>query len=53
MQEAKKLLEQSEYDINEIALKTGYKYSYNFSNAFIKRFGIRPKDLMKNRKYYY
>ena len=53
LQEAKKLLETSEYNVNEIALKVGYKYVQSFSNAFIKRFGIRPKDVMKSRKYYY
>ena len=53
LQEAKKLLETSEYNINEIALKVGYKYVQSFSNAFLKRFGVRPKDLMKSRKYYY
>ena len=53
MQKAKVLLEQSEYNINEIALIVGYSYAQNFSNAFFKRFGMRPKELMKTRKYYY
>lgn len=53
MEKAKKLLESSEYNINEISLLVGYKHSYNFTNAFYKRFGIRPKELMKTRKYYY
>ncbi len=53
MLEAKKLLEKSEYDINEISRIVGYKYSCNFSTAFNKKFGILPKDLMKTRKYYY
>jgi len=53
LQEAKKLLDNSELNINEIALSVGYKYSENFSNAFFKRFKVRPKDLMKSRKYYY
>ena len=53
LQEAKKLLETSEYNINEIALKVGYKYVQSFSNAFYKKFGVRPKELMKSRKYYY
>ncbi len=53
LQEAKKLLEFSEYNITEIAYKVGYQYIQSFSNAYFKRFGIRPKDMMKSRKYYY
>jgi len=53
LQKAKKLLETSDYNINEISLEVGYKYVQSFSNAFYKRFGIRPKELMKSRKYYY
>ncbi|WP_419782558.1 helix-turn-helix domain-containing protein [Malaciobacter marinus] len=53
MQKAKILLKESEYNINEIALLVGYSYAQNFSNAFLKRFGIRPKEIMKTRKYYY
>lgn len=53
MQEAKKLLENSDLNINEISQQLGYKYHQNFSKAFIKRFGIVPRELMKSRKYYY
>jgi len=53
LKEAKKLLESSEYNISEISEKIGYKYIGSFSNAFYKRFGVRPKDIMKSRKYYY
>lgn len=53
MQKAKILLKESEYNINEIALLVGYSYAQNFSNAFFKRFGIRPKEIMKTRNYYY
>jgi len=53
MYEAKKLLETSEYNVSEIAQITGYKYIQSFTRAFIKFFGIAPKELMKNRKYYY
>ncbi len=53
LQEAKSLLEKSELNINEISKKVGYKYTPSFSNAFIKRFGLRPKDIMKTRTYYY
>jgi len=50
---AKKLLETSEYNINEISSKIGYKYVQSFSKAFYKKFGVRPKDIMKKREYYY
>jgi len=53
LQKAKQLLETSDYNINEISLEIGYKYVQSFSNAFYKRFGLRPKELMKSRKYYY
>lgn len=50
---AKQLLETSEYSIAEIANFVGYKYQQSFTNAFIHFFGIRPKDVMKTRSYYY
>lgn len=50
---SKQLLETSEFSIAEIANFVGYKYQQSFTNAFIQFFGIRPKDVMKNRKYYY
>jgi len=53
LQEAKRLLKKSDLNISEIAQEVGYKYSQNFSNAYYKRFGIRPKELMKSREYYY
>jgi len=53
MQEAKELLETTEFSINEISKLVGYKYIQSFSNAFYKKFGVRPKDIMKSRKYYY
>jgi len=53
MEKAKELLETSEYNVNEISLMVGYKHSYNFTNAFYKRYGIKPNKLMKSRKYYY
>ena len=54
LQEAKKLLSQTnDYNISEIAKLVGYKYASNFTQAFYKRFGIPPKELMKNREYYY
>lgn len=53
LQEAKRLLKKSDLNISEIAQEVGYKYAQNFSNAYYKRFGIRPKELMKKRKHYY
>ena len=53
LNEAKRLLKTGELNINEIALEVGYKYAQSFSNAFTKKFGMRPKELLKNRKYYY
>lgn len=50
---AKKLLETGEMNVSEIALEIGYKQVHGFSNAFFKRFGVRPKDIMKSRKYYF
>jgi AraC-like DNA-binding protein len=50
---AKQLLEISEYSIAEIANFVGYKHQQSFTNAFIQFFSVRPKDIMKNRKYYY
>jgi len=53
MNEAKRLLESSELNINEISQLIGYKYPSNFTKAFKKHFHINPIDVMKNRKYYY
>ncbi|QKF58524.1 helix-turn-helix domain-containing protein [Aliarcobacter lanthieri] len=50
---AKQLLETSEYSVSEVAFYVGYKYQQSFSNAFFQFFGIRPKDIMKKRNYYY
>ncbi|WP_404319457.1 helix-turn-helix domain-containing protein [Malaciobacter canalis] len=53
MYHAKQLLETSEFSISEISSFVGYKHQQNFTRAFIQFFSIRPKDLMKNRNYYY
>lgn len=50
---AKQLLESTEYSVSEVAFYVGYKYQQSFSNAFFQFFGVRPKDIMKTRKYYY
>ncbi|MCH9812652.1 MAG: hypothetical protein K0U47_01775 [Epsilonproteobacteria bacterium] len=46
------MLQDSYLNVNEISQQIGYKYTQNFSNAFYKRFGVRPKELMKSRNNY-
>lgn len=53
MLKAKKLLESSEYNINEVSKIIGYKHQQSFSSAFTKYFGFKPKEIMKTRKYYF
>lgn len=50
---AKELLSKSELNISEISQQVGFKHIQNFTIAFIKHFGIRPKDVRKNRSTYY
>lgn len=52
LHKAKELLESGNLNVNETAFEIGYKRVHSFSDAFYKRFGVRPKDIMKNRKYY-
>lgn len=47
MNEAKIMLKSGEYNINEVAKLTGYKFANNFTNAFFKEFGILPKSFMQ------
>lgn len=53
MYKAKELLERSELNVHEIAQSLGYKQSCNFTKAFINKYHLRPKDIMKSRQYYY
>lgn len=53
MNEAKKLLEMGEYNINEVADITGYKFASNFTNAFYKEFKILPKSILKDKKNFF
>lgn len=46
---AKNLLLTNDYNINEVALKVGYKFANNFTNAFYKEFKLLPKDILKNQ----
>ena len=47
MNEAKIMIKSGDYNINEVAKLTGYKFANNFTNAFFKEFGILPKSFMK------
>lgn len=53
MHTAKQLLETGDMNVAEISEFVGYKYQNSFAIAFREFFGVRPKDLMKSRKYYY
>jgi len=50
---AKELLINSDMNISEIATEVGYRYLQSFTKAFKKKFGLRPVDIIKTRKYYY
>lgn len=52
LHKAKQMLESGDMNVSEVAFAVGYKQIHGFSNAFYKRFGIRPKDIMKSSKYY-
>jgi AraC family transcriptional regulator, transcriptional activator of the genes for pyochelin and ferripyochelin receptors len=43
MEVARKLLESSEHNVNEVGLKVGYSTSSHFIAAFKKKYGITPK----------
>lgn len=43
----KKMLEEGNLNITEISKKVGYKNIQNFTLAFVKYFGIKPKQLKK------
>lgn len=53
MEKAKRLLEVSEYSVSEIAQIVGYKQASNFTKSFVKFYGILPKEVMKQRNFYY
>lgn len=50
---AKELLLASDMNVGEVAKQTGYKYIQSFTKAFVKKYGVRPIDIMKKRKYYF
>lgn len=51
MNEAKKLLESGDYNVEEVSKKVGYKRIQSFSTAFYRHFGINAKTL-KGKKFY-
>jgi len=53
LHEAKQMLETGEMNVSEVAYEIGYKQVHGFSNSFFKKFGVRPKDIMENKQYYY
>lgn len=53
LKKAKILLEKGDMNVSEIAKISGYKHIQSFSIAFLKHFGILPKSINKNKKYYY
>ena len=53
MLKAKELLKTTDMNVSEVSHAVGYKYTHNFSKVFSQKFGVSPKSLMKDRKYYY
>ncbi|CAL2081691.1 AraC-type DNA-binding protein [Tenacibaculum sp. 190524A02b] len=48
MEEARKLLESNQYNVNEVGLQVGYSTSSHFIAAFKKKFGTTPKQYIIN-----
>ena len=44
MSEARKLLEESKYNVAEVAYLVGYANPSHFSRAFSRYFGVPPKE---------
>lgn len=53
MKKAHALLEENIYSIKEVAHKVGYKCQSSFTVAFVKKFGVLPKEIIKTKNYYY
>lgn len=53
MQKAKELLSTGDYNIAEVSSIVGYKHQQSFTVAFTKYFKVNPKELIKNRTYYF
>ena len=52
LEHAKRLLEQGEMSINEVAKTVGYAHQSNFTNAFTNYFGYTPKSVLKQKTFY-
>lgn len=52
MQKAKELLQSGDYNVSEVAQEMGFSYVQNFTTAFIKETGLRPKDVLKRSQFY-
>lgn len=52
LQKAKKLLQSGEHNVNEAAKAVGFPYVQNFTTAFVKKFGTRPIDVLKQNQTY-
>lgn len=49
MNNAKKMLEDEEFNVSEVAKICGYNHISSFSQAFKKEFGINPKNIAKKK----
>jgi AraC-like DNA-binding protein len=48
MQHARQLLDSKKYNVNEVAIKSGYSTSSHFISAFKKKFGLTPKKYLSD-----
>ena len=46
MEEARRMLEERQYNVNEVGLKLGYSTASHFIAAFKKQFGTTPKKYL-------
>ena len=50
MEQARRLLESNQYNVNEVGVKVGYSTSSHFIAAFKKKFGTTPKKYVMSLK---
>ena len=46
MEEARRMLDSQQFNVNEVGLKLGYSTSSHFIAAFKKKFGTTPKKYL-------
>ena len=46
MEEARRMLEERQYNVNEVGMKLGYSTASHFIAAFKKKFGTTPKKYL-------